>query len=169
LRLGHFLQTKGKLLTIIKQLLSSTYLLRLTIPGGKIIIVCSAARALGSTTKSQLRQNDGTDDHIFGCYANGRPAHVPGGTTPGARHTRPSCYSRLTEEGSALSAARSLNKQDGQSQCHVFCRPDQFSLTSYVDDYNCWLVSSLPCWLVSSLPSLFYTMTSHRDIYIYKC
>jgi hypothetical protein len=41
----------------------------------------------------------------------------------------------------------------------VFCRPEQRSPTnSYVDDNI--------CWLVSSLPSLFYTMSSHRDIYI---
>jgi hypothetical protein len=40
----------------------------------------------------------------------------------------------------------------------MFCRPDQFSLTSFVDDNS--------CWLVSSMPSLFYTMSSHRDIYI---
>jgi hypothetical protein len=37
-------------------------------------------------------------------------------------------------------------------------RQDQFSLTSYVDDNS--------CWLVSSLPSLFFTMSSHRDICI---
>jgi hypothetical protein len=44
----------------------------------------------------------------------------------------------------------------------MLCRPDQFSLTnSYVDDNSCWLVSSLPLY--------FYTMTSHRDIYINKC
>jgi hypothetical protein len=43
----------------------------------------------------------------------------------------------------------------------LFCRPDQLSHNSYVDDN-----SSL---LVSSLPSLFYTMSSHRDIYIYEC
>jgi hypothetical protein len=43
----------------------------------------------------------------------------------------------------------------------LFCRPDQCSLTSYIDDNSCWLVSSLPL--------SFYTMTSHRDIYIYNC
>jgi RNase H-like domain found in reverse transcriptase len=43
----------------------------------------------------------------------------------------------------------------------VLCRPDQFIRSSYVDDIS--------CFLVSSLLSLFYTMTSHRDIYIYKC
>jgi hypothetical protein len=43
----------------------------------------------------------------------------------------------------------------------MFCRPDQFSRSSYVDENS--------CWLVSSLPSLFFTMSSHRDIYIYKC
>jgi hypothetical protein len=42
----------------------------------------------------------------------------------------------------------------------VFCRPDQFSRSRYVDNNS--------CLLVSSLPSLFYTMTSHRDIYIYE-
>jgi hypothetical protein len=53
------------------------------------------------------------------------------------------------------------------SICHVvnsfvdvFCRPDQFSRSRYVDDNS--------CLLVSSLPSLFYTMTSHRDIYTYE-
>jgi hypothetical protein len=44
---------------------------------------------------------------------------------------------------------------------HVFCRPDQFGRSSYVDDIS--------CVLVSSLPPLFYTMYSHRDIYIYQC
>jgi hypothetical protein len=43
---------------------------------------------------------------------------------------------------------------------NVFCRLDQFSRTSYVDDNSCLLVSSLP--LLFS-----YTITSHRDIYIY--
>jgi hypothetical protein len=43
----------------------------------------------------------------------------------------------------------------------VFCCPDQCSLTGDVDDNSCWFVSSLPLY--------FYTMTSHRDIYIYKC
>jgi hypothetical protein len=47
------------------------------------------------------------------------------------------------------------NKADG---VNVFCSPDQFSRSSYVD-YN-------SCLLVSSLPSLFYTMSSHPDIYI---
>jgi hypothetical protein len=42
----------------------------------------------------------------------------------------------------------------------VFCRSDQFSRSSFVDD-NSFL-------LVSSLPFLFYTMTSQRDIYIYE-
>jgi hypothetical protein len=46
--------------------------------------------------------------------------------------------------------------------CRLFFRPDQCSLTnSYVDDNSCWLVGSLPIY--------FYTLTSHRDIYIYKC
>jgi hypothetical protein len=40
----------------------------------------------------------------------------------------------------------------------LFCRPDQFSRNSYVNDNN--------CLLVSSLSSLFYMMSSHRDIYI---
>jgi hypothetical protein len=43
-------------------------------------------RAQGSFTKSQLRHNNGTDEHEFGCYANGQRAHVTGGTIPGARH-----------------------------------------------------------------------------------
>jgi hypothetical protein len=43
----------------------------------------------------------------------------------------------------------------------LFCRPNQCSLTCYVDDNSCWLVSSLPLYV--------YTMTSHRDIYTYKC
>jgi hypothetical protein len=43
----------------------------------------------------------------------------------------------------------------------VFCPPDQFSRDSYVDDNSCLLVSSLHLY--------FYTMISHRDIYIYKC
>jgi hypothetical protein len=38
--------------------------------------------------------------------------------------------------------------------------PDQLSRSSYVDDNS--------CLFVSSLPSLFYTMTSLRDIYIYE-
>jgi hypothetical protein len=42
----------------------------------------------------------------------------------------------------------------------MFCRPNQFSRSSYVDDNS--------CLLVSSLPSLFNSMTSHRDIYIYE-
>jgi hypothetical protein len=43
----------------------------------------------------------------------------------------------------------------------LFYRPDQRSLTnSYVDDIS--------CLLVSSFPSLFYTMPSHRDIFIYE-
>jgi hypothetical protein len=44
--------------------------------------------------------------------------------------------------------------------CRVFCRSDKFSRSSYVDDNS--------CLLVSSLPSLYYRMTSHRDIYIYE-
>jgi hypothetical protein len=43
----------------------------------------------------------------------------------------------------------------------AFCRPDQFSSSSYVDDN-----SSL---LVSILPFLLFTMSSHRDVYIYEC
>jgi hypothetical protein len=62
-------------------------------PGGKTIIIAVAARAQGSTAKSQLMRNNGTDEQIFGCYANGRRAHVPGGTTPGARLAWPSGYS----------------------------------------------------------------------------
>jgi hypothetical protein len=42
----------------------------------------------------------------------------------------------------------------------LFCRPDQCSCNSYVDNNS--------CLLVSGLPSLFYTMSSHRDIYIIK-
>jgi hypothetical protein len=41
-------------------------------------------------------------------------------------------------------------------QASLFCRPDQFSRSSFVDDNS--------CLLVNSLPSLFYTMSSHRDI-----
>jgi hypothetical protein len=55
-------------------------------------------REQGSRTKSQLRHNNGTDEQRFGCNANGRRVHVPGGTTPGARHDRPSGYSRLSEK-----------------------------------------------------------------------
>jgi hypothetical protein len=47
---------------------------------------------------------------------------------------------------------------NGNYNCSA--RPDQFSRSSYVDDNS--------CLLVSSLPSLFYAMTSHRDIYIYE-
>jgi hypothetical protein len=43
----------------------------------------------------------------------------------------------------------------------LLCRPDQFSRSSCVD-YD-------SCLLVSGLHSLFYTMSSHRDIYIYEC
>jgi hypothetical protein len=43
----------------------------------------------------------------------------------------------------------------------VFCRPDQCSRNSYVDDNS--------CLLVSSLSSLFFMMTSHREIYLYEC
>jgi hypothetical protein len=49
------------------------------------------------------------------------------------------------------------SKSNRQTQ-HLFWRPDQCSRSSYVYDKS--------CLLVSSLPSLFYTMTSHRDIYI---
>jgi hypothetical protein len=55
-------------------------------------------REQGSRTKSQLRHNNGTDEQRFGCNAKGRRAHVPGCTTPGARHARPSGYSRLSEK-----------------------------------------------------------------------
>jgi hypothetical protein len=43
-------------------------------------IVAVAERAQGFTIKSQLRRNNGTDEQGFGCDANGRRAHVPGGT-----------------------------------------------------------------------------------------
>jgi hypothetical protein len=46
------------------------------------------------------------------------------------------------------------------SDCSVSCRPDQFSRSSYVDDNR--------CFIVSSLRPLFYSMSSHRDIYIYE-
>jgi hypothetical protein len=74
--------------------------------GGRTIIIAVAARAQGSTTKSQLRRNNDTDEKRFGCYANGRRAHVQGSTTPGARHARPSGYLRLPEEASVLPAGR---------------------------------------------------------------
>jgi hypothetical protein len=45
-------------------------------------------------------------------------------------------------------------------EVQTFC-PDQFSRSSNVDDNS--------CFLGSSLPSFFYTMSSHRDIYIYEC
>jgi hypothetical protein len=68
----------------------------------------------GSSNKSQLRRNNGTDVQRSGCYANGRRARVPGGTTPGARYVRPGDDSRLSEEASALPAARVLeHKADG--------------------------------------------------------
>jgi hypothetical protein len=47
-----------------------------------------------------------SDEQGFESYANSRRAHFPGGTALGAQHARPSCYSRLSEEASALSAAR---------------------------------------------------------------
>jgi hypothetical protein len=75
-------------------------------PGGRTILIAVVARAQGSTTKPQLSRKNGTDEQRFGCYANGRRARVPGGTTPGARHARPSCYSRFSEEASTLPAAR---------------------------------------------------------------
>jgi hypothetical protein len=84
-------------------------------PGGRTIFWL-LQRAQGSTTKSQLRRNNGTDEQIFGCYTNGRRAHVPGGTKPGALHARPSSYSRLSEEAIALPSARCSEQEGGQRQ-----------------------------------------------------
>jgi hypothetical protein len=58
-----------------------------------------------------VKDNNGTEEQGFGCYANVRRAHIPGGTTPGARLARPSDYSRLSEEASTLPAARGLEQQ----------------------------------------------------------
>jgi hypothetical protein len=101
----NLLKTKGKLLAIIKVLLSSISLLRLIGPGSRTIIICRAAHARGSTTKSQLRRSNGTDEQRFGCYANIRRAHVLGSTTPRVSYARPSGYSLLSEVASALPAA----------------------------------------------------------------
>jgi hypothetical protein len=79
-------------------------------------------RAQGSTTKSQLRHNNGADEQIFGCYVNGRRARVIGGTTPPARHAQPSGYSRISEEASALPAARGAEQQGGISDIYVGAR-----------------------------------------------
>jgi hypothetical protein len=108
--------------------------------GAITIIIVVAARAQDATTKSWLRRSNGTDEQRFGCYANGRRAHVPGGTTPGARYARPSGYSRFSEEASSLSAARGSEQQSGRRQrhaVHLFCRPDQCIRCSYVDDNIC--------------------------------
>jgi hypothetical protein len=68
----------------------------------------------------------------------------------------------MASVGAALVGARGVGRGvPGGDGGRVFCPPDQFSLTCYVDDNSCWLVSRLPLY--------FYTMTSHRDIYIYKC
>jgi hypothetical protein len=53
-----------------------------------------------------------------------------------------------------------MEGNDANSVDDLFCRPDQFIRNSYVDDNS--------SWLVSSFPSLLYTMSSHRDIYIYE-
>jgi hypothetical protein len=68
----------------------------------------------GPTTKSQLRRSNGTDEQRFVCYANGRRARVPGGTTLGPRHARRSGYSRTSQEASALPAARGSKQQEGR-------------------------------------------------------
>jgi hypothetical protein len=54
-----------------------------------------------------------------------------------------------------------VSRVSNRAICLMFFRPDQFSRSSYVDDNS--------CLLVSSLPSLLFTMSSHRNIYIYKC
>jgi hypothetical protein len=76
-------------------------------------------RAQGSNTKSQFRNNNGTDEQGFGCYANSRRAHVPGGTAPGARHAWPSGYSRLPGKASTLPTTRCLEQQGGRRQRHA--------------------------------------------------
>jgi hypothetical protein len=67
--------------------------------------------------------------------------------------------------GKPIEAIQALaqRKRDNKDTARVrlFCRPDQFSRSSYVDDNS--------FWLVSSLPSSLYTMSSHRDIYKLQC
>jgi hypothetical protein len=85
-------------------------------PGGKTIIIAVAARAQGSTSKSQLRWNNGTEEQGFGCYVNGRRAHFPGGTTPGAWHARLRGYSIrdfLKKRARYLRLVAQNNKADG--------------------------------------------------------
>jgi hypothetical protein len=110
---------EGKLFTN-KQLLSSTKLLRLNWSGRQNNYNCRfSARAQDSITNSQLRNNNGTDEQGSECYANGRHARVPGGTTPGARCAKPSGYSRRSEEASTLPAARGSDQRSGLRQRHV--------------------------------------------------
>jgi hypothetical protein len=59
-----------------------------------------------------------------------------------------------------LDKVLSLLPDAGVSLRLLFCRPNQCSRCSNVDDKS--------CLLLSNLPSLFYTMTSHQDIYIYE-
>jgi hypothetical protein len=69
---------------------------------------------------------------------------------------------QVSEAGpSATGRYAGIGRANYSTGSRMFSRPDQCSLTSYVDDNRCWLVSSLPL--------SFFTMTSHRDIYIYKC
>jgi hypothetical protein len=93
---------------------------------------------------------------------------------PKARHfgrvSCPSCLmgdrldehiSYKTSPSALISPGREKGKIVVTHIACVFCRPDQCSLNSYVDDNS--------CLLVSSLPALLYTMSSERDVYIYQC
>jgi hypothetical protein len=46
---------------------------------------------------------------------------------------------------------------------HVLCRPDQFSLTSYVDDSSCWFVSSLPALFARCLRIEISTYNNDKE------
>jgi hypothetical protein len=119
----------------INELLLSTKL-RLIGPSGRTITTCRTARAQGSIIKVQLKRNNVTDEKRFRCYANGRRAQIQGGTTPGALYARPSGYSRLSEEASALLAACGSKQQGRRIQRHAItlvASIDPESLESLID------------------------------------
>jgi hypothetical protein len=88
-------------------------------PGGRTNIICHFSARARLYYQIHLRRNNGTDGQIIGCYANGHDARVKSGITPGARQDRHSAYSRLSEEASALSAARFSGQQGGKSEIHA--------------------------------------------------
>jgi hypothetical protein len=73
---------------------------------------------------------------------------------------RPLDFSSPYQDSAGRRYKKSCKPSVSRSFSLVFCRPDQFSRRSYVDDNS--------CLFVSSLPFLFYTMSSHRDIYVYE-